>query len=412
MAGSVGEPPDAAHPPMARRRPLHCRSRPTGAHTPTHGRQATRMKLICDRAVLATAVQLAQQVVATRAAVPALSCIKLTAADGRLTLQAADKDISVEVPVAAVEVKEPGEALVPAKKLAEVVNECEGATIALDAAKTALSIKADRMKFSILGFDPKEFPGTKDKPAAAEFSIPAETMRRLITRSAFAAATENTRFAMGGVFLERKGKRLRLVATDGRRLVVTRGDCSSANDGETVAIVPTKAMALLSRLAAQPDDAVQISRMDGRLAITVGEGPEAARLVTNLIEGTFPPFEDVIPKEHDRKVTCDVQQLLANVRRAGILTTEQSKGVKMGFSGTELKISGSSPDVGEAEITMALEGYQGQPIDIIFNPGYLTEALRLVDSPEITVEMKAPNKPGVFRVGQEFVYVIMPTGQA
>jgi DNA polymerase-3 subunit beta len=202
------------------------------------------------------------------------------------------------------------------------------------------------------------------------------------------------------------------VATDGRRLVVTRGDCSTANEGETVAIVPTKAMALLSRLAAQPDDAVQVSRLDGRLSITVGDGPEAARLVTNLIEGTFPPFEDVIPKEHDRKVTCDVQQLLANVRRAGILTTEQSKGVKMGFGGTELKISGSSPDVGEAEITMALEGYQGQPIDIIFNPGYLTEALRLVDSPEITVEMKAPNKPGVFRVGQEFIYVIMPTGQA
>jgi DNA polymerase-3 subunit beta len=170
-------------------------------------------------------------------------------------------------------------------------------------------------------------------------------------------------------------------------------------------------MNLLNRLASQPDDAVQVSRVEGRLIFTVGEGPEAARLMTNLIEGTFPPFEDVIPKEHDRKVTCDVQQLLASVRRAGILTTEQSKGVKLGFTATELKISGSSPDVGEAEISMPLSGYQGQPIEIVFNPGYVTEALRLVDSPEITLEMKAPNKPGVFRVGQEFTYVIMPTGQ-
>jgi DNA polymerase-3 subunit beta len=267
------------------------------------------------------------------------------------------------------------------------------------------------MKFSILGFDPKEFPSSKDPASKTEFTVPAETLRRLIVRSVFAAATENTRFAMGGVYMERKAKRLRLVATDGRRLVVTRGDCSSATDGDTVAIVPTKAMNLLNRLASQPDDAVQVAKLDGRLSFTVGEGPEAAKLVTNLIEGTFPPFEDVIPKEHDRKVTCDVQQLLASVRRAGILTTEQSKGVKMGFSATELKISGSSPDVGEAEISMPLTGFQGQPIEIIFNPGYVTEALRLVDSPEITLEMKASNKPGVFRVGQEFTYVVMPTGQ-
>jgi len=370
------------------------------------------MKLICDRAVLTAAVQLAQQAVATRAAVPALSCIKLTARDGRLTLQAADKDISVEVPVAAVEVKEPGEALVPAKKLADVVTECEGATISFEVAKHALTIKADRMKFSILGFDPKEFPSPKDPAAKTEFTVPAETLRRLIVRSVFAAATESTRYAMGGVYFERKGKRLRLVATDGRRLVVTRGECSSAAEGETVAIVPTKALNLLNRLASQPDDPVQVARLDGRLAFTVGEGPEAAKLVTNLVDGTFPPFESVIPSEHDRKVTCDVQQLLASVRRAGILTTEQSKGVKMGFSTTELKISGSSPDVGEAEISMPLTGFQGQPIEIIFNPGYVTEALRLVDSAEITVELKAPNKPGVFRVGQEFTYVVMPTGQA
>lgn len=369
------------------------------------------MKILCDRAVLATAVQLAQQAVATRAAVPALSCIKLTAKDGRLTLQAADKDIAVEVPVAAVEVKEAGEALVPAKKLAEVVGECEGATVSFEVVKHTLTIKAERMKFSILGFDPKEFPSPKDPVAKTEFTVPAETLRRLIVRSVFAAATENTRFAMGGVYMERKAKRLRLVATDGRRLVVTKGDCSSATDGDTVAIVPTKAMNLLNRLASQPDDAVQVAKLDGRLSFTVGEGPEAAKLVTNLIEGTFPPFEDVIPKEHDRKVTCDVQQLLASVRRAGILTTEQSKGVKMGFSATELKISGSSPDVGEAEISMPLTGFQGQPIEIIFNPGYVTEALRLVDSPEITLEMKASNKPGVFRVGQEFTYVVMPTGQ-
>ncbi len=369
------------------------------------------MKLICDRAVLLAAVQIAQQVVAARTAVPALSCIKMTARDGCLTLHASDKDISVEVPVAAVEVKEPGEALVPAKKLAEVIGECAGTTVRMEVAKHALTIWAEKMKFHILGFDPKEFPSQKESKSTVEFSVTAEILRKLIVRSVFAAATESTRFAMGGVLMERKGKRLRLVATDGRRLVVTKGDCTSGSDADTIAIVPPKAMSLLNRLASQPDDVVAVARLDGRLSFTVGQGPDAARLTTNLIDGTFPPFEDVIPKEHDRKVTCNVQQLLASVRRAGILTTEQSKGVKLGFTATELKISGSSPEVGEAEIIMSIDGYQGQPIEIVFNPGYITEALRLVDSEEITLEMKAPNQPGVFRVGQEFTYVIMPTGQ-
>ena len=100
------------------------------------------------------------------------------------------------------------------------------------------------------------------------------------------------------------------------------------------------------------------------------------------------------------------------MRRAGILITEQSKGVKMSFSATELKISGSSPDVGEAEISMPLSGFQGQPIEILFNPDLVTNALRLIDTPEISVELKSPDKPGVFRVGDDFIYVVMPTGRA
>ena len=150
------------------------------------------------------------------------------------------------------------------------------------------------------------------------------------------------------------------------------------------------------------------AKADGRLVFTIGSGADAAKMVTSLIEGTFPPFDDVIPKEHDRRVTCDVAMLTAAVRRSSLLTSEQSKGVRMSFTATQLTLSSSSPDVGDSEITMPLEGFQGEPIEVGFNPGYIVDALKIIDAPEVTIELKATNKPGVLRIGQEFTYVIMP----
>ena len=100
--------------------------------------------------------------------------------------------------------------------------------------------------------------------------------------------------------------------------------------------------------------------------------------------------------------------LTAAVRRSSLLTSEQSKGVRMSFTATQLTLSSSSPDVGDSEITMPLEGFQGEPIEVGFNPGYIVDALKIIDAPEVTIELKATNKPGVLRIGQEFTYVIMP----
>ena len=369
---------------------------------------ADQMKLICDRAAFVEAVQIAAAVVATRGNVPALLCIKLTAKDNRLYLQAADKDIALEIPVASVDVKSPGEALVPAERLSQIARECAGTTLAFESNKSILSIKADGMRFNVNGYDPKEFPAPPQLNSKPECAVSAATFRKLVGRTIFATAVENNRYAIGGVLIERVGKRLRLVGTDGRRLAVAKGDCISATETDSSVIVPTKALNLLNRLAIDPEDPIEISKADGRLVFTIGSGADAAKMVTSLIEGTFPPFDDVIPKEHDRRVTCNVAALTAAVRRSSLLTSEQSKGVKMSFTATQLTLSSSSPDVGDSEITMPLEGFQGEPIEVGFNPGYIVDALKIIDAPEVIIELKATNKPGVLRIGQEFTYVIMP----
>jgi DNA polymerase-3 subunit beta len=366
------------------------------------------MKLICDRAAFVEAVQIAAAVVAPRGTVPALLSIKLTAKDNRLHLQAADKDIALDIPAASVDVKAPGEALVPADRLSQIARECAGGTLAFESNKSILTIKADGMRFNVHGYEPKDFPAPPQLTTKPECSVSAGVLRKLIDRTIFATAVENNRYALGGVLMERVGKRLRLVGTDGRRLAVAKGECLTAGDGDSASIVPTKALNLLNRLAVDPEAPIEVARSEGRVVFTIGKGPDAARLVTSLVEGTFPPFDDVIPKDHDRRVTCDVAALTAAVRRSSLLTTEQSKGVKLSFTPTQLTLSSSSPDVGDSEITMPLQGYQGEPIDVGFNPGYITDALRIIDTPEVTIELKANNKPGVLRIGQEFTYVIMP----
>jgi DNA polymerase-3 subunit beta len=232
-------------------------------------------------------------------------------------------------------------------------------------------------------------------------------LRKLIGRTLFATAVENSRFAISGVLVEKRGKRLRFVATDGRRLAVATGDVSGGAEEDTF-IVPSKSLQILNKLLDDPETLVTIAREESHAIFKIGDGADAAVLTTNLVEGQFPPFEDVIPKDQDKKVRFESAELGSAVRRAALLTNEESKGVRMDFTKKELVLSSRAPEMGEAEIHVELKSYEGDPIEIGFNPAYLIDALRVIDSPEILIELKAPNKPGVMKVGNDFTYVVMP----
>ena len=130
--------------------------------------------------------------------------------------------------------------------------------------------------------------------------------------------------------------------------------------------------------------------------------------MTNLIEGTFPPFEDVIPKEHDRKATCDAGELVGAIRRASLLTNEESKGVRMSFGQKQLKLTSRATEMGESEVRIDGIAFQGEPIDIAFNPTFILDVLKIIDSEQVVIELKGPNLPGAIKVGSDFTYVVMP----
>lgn len=366
------------------------------------------MKVICDRAALLDAVNSVNGVVATRTPSPVLQCVKLTAADGVLSLAATDLEVGLRLTLDQVDVQEDGEALIPADKITQIVRSSSDATLTLETEDHTVHLRGADAHFTIYGYDPSEAPTVREMTEGEDdCEIDGDILQRLIERTLFAAAAEHSRYAINGILFERTANKLRMVATDGRRLAVARGACRGG-EGNAACIIPSKALNLVARLVRDPDAPVRIAIDENQALFAIGKGDAASVLSCNLVEGTFPPFEDVIPKDQDKKVTFDVETLRSAIKRAALLTNEESKGVRLSFADQKLTLTSRAPEMGEAEIQVDIPAYEGDPVEIGFNPGFITDALKVIDGGDVIIELKAPNKPGVLRTGTEFTYVVMP----
>lgn len=366
------------------------------------------MKVICDRNALMDAVSVVSGVVVSRTPQPVLKCLKLNAVDGVLTISATDLEVGLLLGVDQVSVESDGQALVPSDKFSQIVRACDDPTLTIETDNHTIHIYGAGSHFTVFGVDPKEFPEVRDfSGVEPDCEIDAGRLHALVSRTLFAAAAEHSRYAINGVLFEREGKKIRMVATDGRRLAVAKGECSKGT-GEKKCIIPTKGLRLLTKLIDDPEALVRIAVEDNQAIFSVGDGADAAVLTTNLVEGAFPPFEDVIPRDQDKKATFDAGSLHNAVRRAALLTNEESKGVRLSFSDKKLTLTSRAPEMGEAEIELDMPAYQGEPVDIGFNPSFITDALNVIDTKDVIIELKAPNKPGLIRTGNDFTYVLMP----
>jgi DNA polymerase-3 subunit beta len=399
------------------------------------------MKVICDRGALLDAVNHVAGVVPLRTPTPALSCVKLVArkvgSAGELTLSGTDAETSLHLTLTQVDVQKPGEVAIPADKLRGIVSAEDGEpTLTIETEGDQCHIRGTNAHFRVFAYPAKDFPplpdfaaainGSGPDPAKAVFTQQAGAMMELVQRTVFATARETSRYAINGVLMKRDGKKLEMVATDGRRLAVSRTQLTgpSAKGESVTCIIPTKALNIFAKLARDGDENVRIAVGDSRIFFAFESTPPqppgkdaekatAPRAVLSsvLVEGTFPPYEDVIPKDQDKKVTASRDELGSAVRKASVLTNEESRGVRMAFTSKDkrLKLSSRAPEMGESEISIGLSKYEGDDIEISFNPTFITDVLKVVPEQEVIVELKAPNRPGLIRLANnEFVYVVMP----
>jgi DNA polymerase III subunit beta len=364
------------------------------------------MKVICNRGALLDALLVVGNVVAARTPKPALQCLKLSAADGTLTVAGTDLEVAICCSDTQVQIEKEGQTLLRADKLRDIVRESVDDTLSIEVAGDTASIKGQDSHFKIFTQNVSEFPPIPEFDGEAKFSMKAGEFKQLIGQTLFATAKEGSRFAYNAVQLVAKAKRLSLVSTDSRRLALAKGNLLPGDklekDGAR-SLVPAKAMNLVEKLLNDPEETLSFQTRENQIIFHTAN----ATLISNLIEGQFPPYEDVIPKDPDKKMTASTADFLSAIRRASVLTTEESKGVRLSFSKTGLVISSRSPENGEATINFPCK-FEGADIEIGFNPAFLTDALRVVGHEDIALEMTAPNRPCLLRGGPDFLYVIMP----
>jgi DNA polymerase-3 subunit beta len=276
-------------------------------------------------------------------------------------------------------------------------------SLTIQTVKEQCHVKGKASHFKIFGYDPAEYPAVADFTEEPDFQIKAADLATMINRTLFATAKAHSHYAISGVLWEASGKKLQLVATDGHRLAQAKGSLAKAAARDVTAIVPAKLMGLIQRVAGEGEEMLDVKILENQILVRTAR----AVLVSSLVQGNFPKYADVIPRESTRKATIASPQFEHRIRQAALLTNEESKGVRLAFSKDGLTLTSRAPESGEAEIACPA-AFEGEPLEIAFNPAFLVDALRVAGGGDISFEMNASNKPAVIKAGTDFLYVIMP----
>lgn len=367
------------------------------------------MKITLPRQEFQDALAAMATLTGGRTTKPILACVKLQAAGERVQLSATDGEAGLRMNVPALVTKKGGETVVSAARLLEIVREMQDVEIALDADDKYCTIRGEGSEFKIHVSTVADFPPLPEFEDEADLVVDGLALRRMIGLTIYAAARETSRYAINGVQWEKEGKRLFLVATDGRRLARAGGSLREARAADFKAIVPAKALNVFERVFAAPKEAE-----DWRIDIKVTPNQVLLRsgdrvLSTVLVEGHFPDYQAVIPRDNDKTVKLNRMEFYGAVRKAALLTTEESRAVRLSFEKNKLEITSQAPEQGEARVNIPVE-YTGAPITIGFNPAFIGDALRAMTVETVTIELKEGFRPGIVYAEDksDFLYVVMP----
>lgn len=361
------------------------------------------MKFTFDRVAMQEALGYAQSVIPARSPKAILQCVHLKADDQYLYLSATDLEMGIQVKVDKVTVDKEGQAVLPCDKLSAIVRESADETMTLQTDQTTAQVIGSDSRFSLYTHDVDQFPQVGGFSSQSALSITVDNLKRAIELTVFATAKESTRYALNGVLLEFPPKALSMVGTDGRRLAKAIVPVEAAYDKPAERLIaPAKTMHMLEKLADGQQPA-SIRFVGNQMMVQT----HSIVVCSNLIDGHFPKYEDIIPKEYQNKAVFSTQAFLSAVRRAALMATEDSRGIRLSLSAKKLVITSRSPEAGDAQVEMPID-YSGQPMDIGFNPQFLIDALRAVRETEIELQLGQPDRPGLLRCGENFLYIIMP----
>ncbi len=377
------------------------------------------MGLVIDRGALQTALAMMQGIVERRTTVPILGHVLLEPGSGSLKLSATDLEVGICTEIAARTAKDKSITL-NARKLFEIVREAEGDEVKLDTLDNDwVELKCGRAKFKMMGLDPRSFPAmpsqstTKADGAAAKKTLKAElgiassVLASMIDKTVFSVSPDEARYNLSGVYLEAAGPGgVRMVATDGHRLSMVEREAPGFSM-EGGAIIPRKGLQELRKILDQTGDQDVKLSLNGQLAYMKRGSTEVSM---RLVEGEFPDYRGVIPKESKHAIGVDRDALFAAIKRAAIFSNERYHGVKFALTSGTLTVSSTSPETGEASESLDVD-FRGEEFAIGFNANYLRDVLGVIPSGnKVELGLSDDVSPGVVKTEADtkFTYVVMP----
>ncbi len=370
------------------------------------------MKFKINRDHFANGLAQVLNVVGSKATMPILSNVLIEAGKDHVTLTTTNLDLGIRVKIKA-EVKETGAITLPVKRLATIVRELPNLDVALDTSAThQAKLSSGGSTFKIMGIAKDEFPPLPDFGEEKVFTLSQEDLATMLQNVAYAQSTDETRYILNGVYFNFKDAKLALVATDGRRLALVSKDLEVPAASAGSIILPAKTVAELTRLLGK-GDRLKVSFNDRKASFQIATDKDTSGLVdhvylySKVVEGSYPNYQQVIPKETHQRIKLERELLQQCVHRAALVCSEKANSVKIKLTGNLLEIFAQSPDFGEAHESMAV-AYSGPELQVAFNPAFLLDPLGALTKDEVFLELKDEVSPGVFKTLENFVCVIMP----
>ena len=372
------------------------------------------MKLSCLQENLNKGLNTVGRAVATRSTLPITQNILLSAEQSRLKLAATNLEMAITCWVGA-KVKQKGEITVPARLLTDFVNSLPNDLIEvnLPASGHILELKSGHFQARIHGINAADFPPIPQINDGITTTIEATGLREGITQVAFAAATEESRPVLTGINTEFDGDQLNLVAADGFRLAVHKATLSSRVKEKTTVIIPARTLSELGRLLGEQEEPVEITVNEKRTQVLFRL--KDAEIVSQLIQGSFPNYSQVIPQSYTTRAVVDISEFLRVTKMSSIFARDASGIARLVITpGTELTpgkvtVSAQAEEVGDnvGEIDALTDGEEAK---IAFNVKYLSDVLSVLPQAQIALELTTPSSPGTIRpIGVDnYVHVVMP----
>lgn len=371
------------------------------------------MKFQINKDHFSNGLQQVLNVVATRSTMPILSNVLIEASEGHISLTTTNLDLGIRCRIKA-DVSDSGAITLPVRKLATIVRELPQADVFVESGEgNQTKITSGGSNFKIMGISAEEFPALPNFENRKVFELSQADIVSMLKSVSYAQSTDENRYILNGVYFNFADEKLTLVATDGRRLGLTALETEITEDNAGSLILPAKTVGELERLLGK-GEMVKVAFNDRQAAFEIaiddtGDSglTDHLYLVSKVVEGNYPNYRQVIPKETEHRVKIERELMLECVRRAALVVSEKHNSVKLKVSKNLLEISGSSSEYGESHESMAI-AYDGPEVQVAFNPQFLMEPLKALTKDEVFFEFKDELSPGLFKTLDNFICVIMP----